>query len=554
LSAPPRVLPVGDAAASLELGRELEPGTNARVRAFDEALRNRPFAGFLESVPSYRSLLVLFDPGRCGFEEVRDELLALTRTPVAPVAPGRLVEVPVVYGGEAGPDLAALAAARGLSEAEAVARHAGAEYTAFMLGFTPGFAYLGLLPEELEMPRHATPRVRVPAGSVATAGRQTGIYPAASPGGWNLIGRTSLRLFDPQASRPTLIEPGDRVRFRSVTELPAEAPLSPGAVALGAAAVEVLDPGLFTTVQDAGRSGYRRLGIAGAGALDATALELANRSVGNAAAAAGLELTLAGPTLRFLRPVRFALAGADLGAVLQRADLGDWPVPSGVPVLARPGNRLVFRQRLAGCRAYLAFAGGIDVPRVLGSRSTDRLAGFGGLGGRPLAAGDRLGVGAAVGPPRDPHSTPPPRADEETVRVRVVLGPQLEDFAESTLRRFCDTAWSVGSLSDRVGCRLQGEPLAHTGTGEIASEGMVPGSVQVPPDGLPIVMLADAPTTGGYPKVATVLHEDLPLLAQLVPGAGRVRFVVVENIGGVTGSNAPPRGHAPSPPSRSARE
>ncbi len=216
----PRVLPVGDAALSLELGDTLDP---ARARACGRSIWSWPArrsTGFRESVPTHRSLLVLYDATVARFSSVARILLSLAASPAPPPPPGRLHEVPVVYGGEDGPDLAALAAERGLAPGDVVRLHAATEYTAFMLGFTPGFAYLGLLPEALESPRHATPRVRVPAGSVALAGRQTGVYPVASPGGWQIVGRTSRRLFDPFREEPALVAPGDRVRFVPVAELP----------------------------------------------------------------------------------------------------------------------------------------------------------------------------------------------------------------------------------------------------------------------------------------------------------------------------------------------
>jgi KipI family sensor histidine kinase inhibitor len=527
LTETPRVLPLGDGAVSLELGSVLDTATNDRVRALDEAVRARPFPGFREAVPTYRSLLVVYDRERTRFDEVRAALLEAARAPLAAPQPGRRVDVPVVYGGADGPDLEAVARGRGLEPAELVARHSSLGYTALMLGFTPGFAYLGLLPESLETPRRATPRVSVPAGSVAVAGRQTGIYPAASPGGWNLIGRTSLRLFDPEAERPCLIEAGDTVHFRPVERLPDAAPYVAPVPAPAHPALEVLEAGLLTTVQDAGRSGYRRLGVSPGGALDPPALALANRAVGNPDGTAGLELTLSGPTLRFLRPVRFALAGADLGAVLQRSDLGDWAVPSGIAVLARAGNVLSFRGRRSGCRAYLACTGGVEVPLVLGSRATDRGAGFGGFAGRALRPGDVLGAEPSATPSAAPAAAPA-RGIASPAIVRVVPGPQRADFPEVSIESFTSQVWRVGSLSDRVGCRLEGEPLAHRGSGEIVSDGMVPGSIQVPPDGRPIVMLADAPTTGGYPKIGAVVSDDLPLVAQLVPGEGELRFELLE--------------------------
>ena len=524
----------------MEFGDAIDPALNARVRGLDRALRDRPFPGFREAAPTYRSLLVLYDPRASRFAEACAALGALADAAPAADLTGRLVTVPTRYGGNDGLDLAEVARAHGLTEAEAVTAHSSHEYTAFMLGFMAGFAYLGTVAAALETPRRSTPRLKVPAGSVAIAGRQTGIYPVTSPGGWNLIGRTSLRLFDPLADPPSLIQAGDRVRFVPVDELPP--PAAPTALPPPARppALEVLEPGLLTTVQDHGRPGWRRAGVSGSGPMDGPALRAANHAVGNAAGAAALECTVAGPRLRFLATTRFALAGGDLSAVLHRDDLGAWPVPLGSPVLARAGNVLAFGARRSGSRTYAAFAGGIDVPPVLGSRSTDLTAGFGGVAGRAVRAGDLIalggsgaehgprlpstgGFGGAGEPPQlDPHSA---RADDVTVRV--ILGPQDDHFGPEALAAFLGEACTLAAESDRVGCRLHGPRLAHRGAAEIVTDGMVPGCVQVPPDGQPIVMMAGGPTTGGYPKIATVVSADLPALAQLLPGEGRVRFRAV---------------------------
>lgn len=523
----PRVLPVGDRAATLELGDAIDLALNARVRAADAALQERPFAGLLESAPTYRSVLVVFDPLRVAFGDVREELLRVARDArPASTAPAQRHTIPVCYGGEYGPDLQRVADAHGLTPDEVVRLHSSGEYTAFLLGFMAGFAYLGLVDERLETPRIPTPRTRVPMGSVGIAGRQTGIYPIASPGGWNLIGRTAVRLFDPHDSRATLIEPGDRVRFAVAPELQDPGPRATQDVRVREPAFEVMAPGLLTTVQDLGRSGQRRRGIGGAGAADRGALLAANRALGNEDGAAALECTVAGPMLRFLRPTRFAITGGDLGPVLRRDDLGAWPVPHGRRVLARPGNVLSFAGRRHGCRAYVAFAGGLDVPVMLGSRSADLGSGFGGHQGRALRAGDVLGVLARPSQARA-HEESVASTTTDTAEVRVILGPQRDAFLDEAVETFLEGTWSVGATSDRIGCRLAGARLQHMGAPEIVADGMVPGCIQVPPDGQPIVMLADCPSTGGYPKIATVVSEDLGRLAQLLPGEGRVRFRAV---------------------------
>jgi KipI family sensor histidine kinase inhibitor len=523
-----RVRPVGDAAVSVEFGRDLDPALAARVRALDAQLAVAPLDGVCETVPTCRALLVVYDPRAIGFDALRDELLRRAAAAAAGVVSGTTHVIPVRYGGDDGPDLAGVARACGLSEATVVARHSAVEYEALMLGFLPGFAYLGLLPPELELPRRATPRPRVPAGSVAVAGRQTGIYPSDSPGGWHLIGRTGVRLFDPALDPPARVRAGDRVRFVPVDTLERDAAAPQRAEpSVSGATLEVLDGGWRTSVQDAGRFGRRRYGVAWSGALDAASYAAANAAVGNPPGAAGLECALAGPRLRFLAPAVFAVCGGDLGARLERADLAaPWPVLPGVAVRARSGNVLSFAGRRSGCRAYVAFAGGLDVPLALGARATDLTAGFGGLAGRALRAGDRLRV--ATENRREPAASRPHAwAGGGEVSVRVVLGPQDDHFDARARAALFDAAWSVSATSDRVGCRLVGPRLAHAGPSEIVSDGMVPGCIQVPPDGQPIVSLADGPTTGGYPKIATVVADDLPRLAQLVPGEGHVRFVAV---------------------------
>jgi KipI family sensor histidine kinase inhibitor len=527
VSTPLRILPVGDAALTVELGRALDPAVNARVRALDDALRARPFPGLRESVPAFASLLAVYDPARCSFADARAHLDDL-RDGAASAPPARALHVlPTAYGGAHGPDLAEVARRCRLSEAEVIARHCAAEYTAFFVGFLPGFAYLGPVAPELEMPRRASPRARVPAGSVAVAGPLTGVYPFASPGGWNLIGRTARVLFDPLAETPALIRPGDRVRF-TVSEAALDAGARPGPriAPASTAVLEVLEGGLLTTVQDEGRRGHRRLGVPWCGALDGDAARAANRALGNPLGAATLECTASGPSLRFLTTTRFAVAGADLGAVLERADLGPWPVPRGRPVVARAGNVLSMRDRRAGMRAYVAVADGIDVPAVLGSRATDLTAGFGGLDGRALRAGDLLCQGRTSPPAAEAPDADTPSPPAAPLVVRVVAGPQDDMFEDEARARLEDETYEIGPLSDRTGCRLVGPALPHRGRGEILTDGMVPGCIQVPPDGQPIILMGDGPTTGGYPKIATVVTADLGRLGQLASG-DRLRFRVV---------------------------
>lgn len=278
--------------------------------------------------------------------------------------------------------------------------------------------------------------------------------------------------------------------------------------------LHVLSPGLLTTVQDHGRTGWRHLGVGCAGALDGDAHALANLLVGNAADAATLEVTLAGPRLRFDAPARIAVCGATIDMQCDGVTL-----PTARPILLPVGATLTMGGCRRGTRAYLAIAGGLDVPKVLGSRSTDLRGGFGGFEGRALKAGDVLPVGAtslaSVDAPRVASwwidDTPDAPFDGA---FRVLPGAD----AITPTRAPWDVVWNVAAASDRQGLRLQGPALHAVDERERISAPVAPCTVQLPPDGQPIVLLADAQTHGGYPRIGHVIRADLPRLAQLRPG------------------------------------
>jgi KipI family sensor histidine kinase inhibitor len=211
---PPRLLPAGDSAIVVEYGEAIDDRINARVRLLQDVLAAGHHPGIVETVPTYRSLMVHYDPMVLSRQALEDLIgAAAGALPDASRESFRTVEIPVLYGGDAGPDLADVAAIAGLDPQAAAGLHAGGDYVVFMLGFMPGFPYLGGLPAAIATPRLASPRTLVPAGSVGIAGAQTGIYPTASPGGWRLIGRTPVRLFDARQAPPAMLAPGDHVRF-----------------------------------------------------------------------------------------------------------------------------------------------------------------------------------------------------------------------------------------------------------------------------------------------------------------------------------------------------
>lgn len=206
----------GDCAIRVQFGERIDPNINRQVHTFCKAVLDASIAGIVECVPAYCVATVYYEPSLTNHEDLREPLAALAAYPGSQSNTSVLVEIPVIYGGEFGPDLAEVADRLCLSEAEIVSRHPGRPYLCYMIGFMPGFPYLGELPADLKLPRRETPRVRVPAGSVAIADAQTGIYPKESPGGWHLIGRTPLHLFNPAADPPAIIQPGDMVQFVSV--------------------------------------------------------------------------------------------------------------------------------------------------------------------------------------------------------------------------------------------------------------------------------------------------------------------------------------------------
>ena len=294
--------------------------------------------------------------------------------------------------------------------------------------------------------------------------------------------------------------------------------------------IAVLEPGLLTTVQDLGRRGHERDGVPGGGAMDAFALRAANLLVGNGEGEAGLEITLGGPTLRFERAALIALGGAELRAEADGAEIPAWHA-ARVPA----GTVLSFRGPGSGCRAYLAIAGGIDLPRVLGSRSTFLRAGIGGLEGRALRRGDTLPLGAPSPLAERIAAAIEPGAGGATVAhtgvgvalrpdyaerptVALMPGAHTDALSPGSRVRLFGSGLRVSPESDRMGYRLEGAVLELRAPMEILSEPVAFGTVQLPPDGRPIVLMADRQTTGGYPRIGEVATVDLPLLAQLKPG------------------------------------
>jgi KipI family sensor histidine kinase inhibitor len=513
--------------------------------------------GIVDIVPAARTIAVTIDPAVLPIESARSWVADARPLPVGELQ-HETIAIDVEYSGE---DLDDVARFLDVTADEVIRMHTESVWRVAFCGFAPGFGYLVADHNRLVVPRRESPRTSVPAGSVALAGEFSGVYPRSGPGGWQLIGTTDAALFDTGRDPAALLRPGVEVRFRAVgagragaagvasgtaiesaiesADAEQQAPDARRAPAAAQAldaepvgaghqhpasspAMRILDPGPLTLIEDLGRPGNAAVGAARSGALDRGALRLANRLVGNREDAAALELLVGGLTVGIEQPLWFAITGA-----LCPVTLDGQPVEPDEAVHARAGQRLQVGTAQRGLRAYLAVRGGVAAQPALGSRSRDVLAE---IGPPPLSAGHLIRLDSepqAEIPAVDTMTVAAPTRD--AVTIRVMPGPREHWFTAAALDRFYDEEWTVTAQGNRTGIRLQaadstgGAELEREISGELPSEAMVAGAIQVPPSGQPTVLLADHPTTGGYPVIAVVTDASLDAFAQLRPGQ-RVAF------------------------------
>ncbi|MDR8018310.1 5-oxoprolinase subunit B/C family protein [Nesterenkonia aerolata] len=516
----------------------IEFATLDDVLAHHQHLAEHPLRGQIDVVAAARTLLLRFDSrpaARRGAE-------ALEQLQVSAFSAGeaRRVELEVVYDGE---DLDDVAEHLGLSVEGLIEQHTSRDWIGAFGGFAPGFTYCVPAENPDQVPRRHSPRTQVPAGSVALAGEFSAVYPRESPGGWQLIGRTAAVLWDVSRESPALVRPGDTVRYCAVTAEaltshqtaePAEARAEAGTEAgtgartdAGADAVlEVLAPGLRTLVQDFGRAGLSDLGVSRAGVADENAMRQANRLAGNDASAPVLEVLHGGLRLQACATSVLAVCGAETPLKVTGKD-GSVRHPAlyaAFTLLA--GDRLELAAPNRGLRSVVALRGGIAAEPVLGSASADTMSG---LGPAPLEAGDLIRLGGhpvhAVSPAELStlvEQSAWAEREDGAVPLRFTRGPRDDWFDEEEVRALSQQRWVVTQESDRIGIRVEpadgGRPLTRARTDELPSEGVVRGSLQMPPSGLPVLFLNDHPVTGGYPVIGVVVPEDMSHAAQLAPG------------------------------------
>jgi len=519
---PARYFPFGDSALLVELGNVISPALNQKVVVLAEAVENANIQGVEELVPTYRSLLIRFNPLRVSYEQLvfRIQDIEKTAKTSKKIVLSRKIVIPTVYGGEYGPDLAYVASNHRLTEEEVVKLHSEREYRVYMIGFVAGFPYLGEVADKIATPRLETPRLKVPAGSVSIAEKQSGIYPCEAPGGWRIIGRTPLQLFNPQQQPPAFLKPGDTVVFKPISEkkykmlkASVKQKIQAGFKEKTMKIFKVLKPGLFTTVQDLGRYGRLKYGVPISGAMDQLSHIAANILVGNDIDAACLEMTLIGAELLALSKIQIAITGGEVSPKIDGVDVPMWQTLN-----VDEGCTISFGRMKSGCRIYLSVRGGINVPLVLGSRSTYRRGGFGGIDGRQLKAGDVIEafkISLLENERIIPSELVPQFSN--SIKAHVTLGPQAEMFTEEGIETFLSSQYKITLEADRMGYRLEGPQIKHKEKADIISDALLPGAVQVPKDGKPIIIMRDAQTTGGYPKIAVATTSDLCLLGQAKP-------------------------------------
>ena len=546
-----KIVQASEDSLQIQFEQKICPEVNSRISAFVKTFEYiaKDIAGVLEVLPTYCSVSIYFDEAICQISLLKDlaqkALQKSEEEKTESTDSARTITIPVCYEDkEFAPDLEKVALHAKLSKEEVIKLHSSSDYLIYMMGFLPGFPYLGGMNPRLETPRLETPRTKIPAGSVAIGGAQTGLYPVESPGGWNIIGRTPLRLFDVKRKPFFLYEAGDKIRFLPITreefenfdeslwlaqvagkseasiETSDDAADSKEVYECGGG-IKILEPGLLTSIQDTGITGFQKYGIGQSGAMDQISFALANQICGNEKNAACLETTLAGPSIRFVTACDFAITGA----VFENATLDGMRIEMNKKISAKAGSLLSCGFASKGLRSYIAFSGGLLVPKVFRSSSTNLKSKIGGYMGRKLQADDQLAIGINKKNPLlvpDNKSTEGFTENKDVLLLDCIKSSQFDFFQEKIVKKFTDSIYTVSAESDRMGIRFTG-PGLECGKTDIISDAIPFGAVQITSAGLPVVMAADRQTTGGYAKIACVKKSAMYRLAQALPGT-KVRF------------------------------
>ena len=526
----PKIYPLSETALCIEWGNTIDESINQQVLCLDRVLQQKPFPGLIETVPAYTTLTIYYQPRLIAKDNVGSFLFVkiyienlLPELPVEIVKKKPAVLIPLCYDEEFGYDLEFVASANNLSKEDVIAVHQQKEYKVYMMGFLPGFAYMGELDNTIATPRKPTPRAKVEEGAVGIAGKQTGIYPIMSPGGWQIIGRTPMCLFDIQKEDPFLLKTGDWVKFYAISknefslihDQQKKTPLIDRKE--NSADALIIKPGIFSTIQDGGRFGFQSWGVPISGAIDDRAYHIANGLVGNSKNAAAIECTMGGLVIRFKKNTCIAVTGT--GA----AFINHQKIKLYQPLRVEKNDVLEIKYNNDGIRTYLAVSGGFAAPIVMNSRSTYAKANI----GNALKKEDTLQFEnlLPVVSRQMPPSLSMPAYNSYPV-IRIMTGPENEWMKTESIEQLYLQNFTLTNHCDRMGYKLQGEPLNLNNTNELLSTAVTRGTLQLTPGGQLIILMSDCQTTGGYPRVAQIAAVDLPVIAQLKPG-DTVRFTKI---------------------------
>ncbi|KES19305.1 Allophanate hydrolase subunit 2 [Gilliamella apicola SCGC AB-598-B02] len=513
-----RFLPVNIDAIMVELS-----SLEQTMALTDQLQNNLAFWKIEEIIPAARTVLIRFNPILTDADTLAKNICALDLTSGS-IPSGELIIISVNYNGE---DLAYVADHLGITVSEVINRHTNNEYQVAFCGFAPGFAYMISNHAQLNVPRRQSPRVRIPAGSVALAGEFSSVYPQAGPGGWQLIGITESAVWDINRDNPALFKPGSRVHFVDAAKTSKKYHLptiKKEEKNNSQQDIKVLATGLQTLFQDNGRIGQAALGISESGAMDKSALHSANRVLGNPINEVALEITQGGFKTQINRSMLIAVTGAVCDINITTLLGEKYTAPMYQPILLEKGDTVELGNIKCGVRSYLAVRGGFQVSPILTSCSFDTLAQ---VGPPPITIGQTLAIKstnikASVSLNESPAINYPCPGD--VVVLDIVLGPRTDWFTPNAIKLLTEQLWRVTPASNRIGLRLSGDiSLTRDKLQELPSEGTCIGAIQIPANGQPVLFLNDHPLTGGYPIIGAVCKYHLDLSGQ-IPINAKIKF------------------------------
>lgn len=532
----------------ITFGTKIDLSLTAQIASLNQQIKLTLAHHLIDSTPSYTTILVQFNLLSTAPLVVYEQLKTLVYSPAFShlTDEKKCHRLPVYYHSSVGPDLLPLAESKGLTVDQVITIHSQQRYQVCALGFSPGFAFLAEVNPLIQQPRLASPRPKVQAGSVAIADKQTAVYPSDSPGGWNIIGHCPMRLFDMEKMPISDFSVGDSVEFYPVneqtylalmetewgTEMTGSSPSidnKANGELLAESGLRVINSGVLSSIQDKGRFGQSEQGVSQGGVADTKFAHWANYLLGNSVDNALIEITVGGAEFVALSEVRLALTGAEMHTHIVDENNKKLKSIKQQSFTLFAGQRLKLGFATQGVRAYLAVKDGFNVKSILGSCSTVKRNQIGGLAGNgeALKKGDVIALNMP-GPldqtlrfnrrvPDSYHLKP-----QALTRIGLIESYQQHLFTAQQKCQLYQQTYTISTNSDRMGMRLLGGPLSMSQDGVI-SEAIALGSVQIPADGVPIILLQDRQTLGGYPKIGCVCQQDLNVLAQL-PAGSEIQF------------------------------